>query len=450
MSGSIPLVGIFGQSNALFDGEDIGIRDAFRSRGSFALVKYAMAGTAINQNSDFDWNVNSSHELLDTSLRLFLERENYIIRQGYTISSKTWMFTQGETDAKTESSALLYDSNIDAMLNKIWNTVGSDTKIFIPLLSSDFPYTDIIRAAQFHIAEKYSNVILYETEGLNFEPDGIHYNFEGRYSIGYNMVQILDLKSNVSDYRDLYHDNDILGTNMDDIIRTGVWDDTVLSYGGNDTISVGDGNNIVNAGAGDDSITALFGNDNLVGGDGNDLIIASPFQKFFNFNNVSQNFIQMIDQDTIKGGNGDDLIKDYTGTNVISGGDGDDSIFGGNWIDNIGGNSGDDLISGGKSRDILYGREGFDIFSYSSITDSNKDFGIDVIKDFEVGIDKIDLHAVSENLNFIGEGLPELNEIGYIHTSNDYTQVIVNVDNSSNLYINLFNNLSLNTTDFII
>ncbi|MFV9996690.1 MAG: M10 family metallopeptidase C-terminal domain-containing protein [Arsenophonus endosymbiont of Dermacentor nuttalli] len=65
----------------------------------------------------------------------------------------------------------------------------------------------------------------------------------------------------------------------------------------------------------------------------------------------------------------------------LSGGDGKDTLFG---------NNGDDKLSGGKRDNILFGGSGNDIFNYLSLDDSLSQ-SPDVITDFEVGKDKIDI-----------------------------------------------------------
>ena len=64
---------------------------------------------------------------------------------------------------------------------------------------------------------------------------------------------------------------------------------------------------------------------------------------------------------------------------------GADRLIGGAGNDTLEGGAGDDVIVGGAGADTLYGGAGADIFVFASGD------GADEIKDFEVGIDKIDL-----------------------------------------------------------
>ncbi len=82
----------------------------------------------------------------------------------------------------------------------------------------------------------------------------------------------------------------------------------------------------------------------------------------------------------VYGGRGDDTIFCYGSVSNISGGDGDDLILGG---------LGRETISGGRGDDTLQGGGGSDIFVFED------DFGRDLVTDFSVANDVIDLTLVS-------------------------------------------------------
>jgi hypothetical protein len=122
-------------------------------------------------------------------------------------------------------------------------------------------------------------------------------------------------------------------------------DDTVVGGIGNDTILGGDGAN------------------NLFGGGGSDLIIGGA------------------DGDILDGGAGKDSVYGAGGEDVLFGGDDDDDLFGG---------AGDDILEGGDGNDILIGGAGADSYVYRT-----SDIGQDIIRDFVVGEDTIDLRSVT-------------------------------------------------------
>ncbi len=86
---------------------------------------------------------------------------------------------------------------------------------------------------------------------------------------------------------------------------------------------------------------------------------------------------------------GTDSSEILTGTvkdDIITGLKGDDNLIGKKGNDYIQGGDGNDIIEGGQGKDILTGDSGADIFRYKNIND-----GIDTIKDFEIGSDRIDI-----------------------------------------------------------
>ena len=106
--------------------------------------------------------------------------------------------------------------------------------------------------------------------------------------------------------------------------------------------------------------------------------------------------------DTLDGGAGRDFLRGGAQGDVLNGGDGNDKLFGGNGVDALYGDAGDDIIIGGRDVDRLWGGEGEDTFLYRNASDSKVD-SFDRIKDFETGVDKIDLSALGDNLTFVEE-----------------------------------------------
>lgn len=129
----------------------------------------------------------------------------------------------------------------------------------------------------------------------------------------------------------------------------------------------GDGDDTVIGGDLDDQVLGGAGNDTLMGGNGNDILQGED------------------GDDTIDGGNGDDLLYGDAGNDTINGGAG---------IDIIDGGEGNDIIAGGLGEDVIYGGAGADQFRYGALAD-----GGDIIRDFEVGSDKIVLNGVLQGFD---------------------------------------------------
>ena len=101
---------------------------------------------------------------------------------------------------------------------------------------------------------------------------------------------------------------------------------------------------------------------------------------------------------TLIGGGGDDQLFGIGGTNhlhgnagndTLTGGDGVDTLMGGDGRDTLVGGDGDDTLNGGAGDDDLSGDGGTDTFVFSP----NDGIGDDIINDFEVGTDRLDLSA---------------------------------------------------------
>ncbi|ACK68554.1 Hemolysin-type calcium-binding region [Gloeothece citriformis PCC 7424] len=153
-------------------------------------------------------------------------------------------------------------------------------------------------------------------------------------------------------------------------------------------------------------ISGTSGNNNLVGTAnadtmfGYDLVVPSP--------DGNDTINGLGGNDTIYGGNGDDIIfggfSSLAGSSdFLYGGNGNDSLVGGSGSDSLYGGNGNDTLTGGSGIDRMFGGAGADIFRFSSISDSNTGIGNrDVIEDFTVGIDRIDLSAIDANLDVAG------------------------------------------------
>ncbi|RVU20061.1 calcium-binding protein [Methylobacterium oryzihabitans] len=144
-----------------------------------------------------------------------------------------------------------------------------------------------------------------------------------------------------------------------------------------------------------------------------------------------------LSNDTIYGLGGDDLliggtfsIKAYEhdilsldfGDDYLNGGDGNDILIGGLGNDTLIGGEGNDKLYGGPGRDVLFGGAGQDFFIFrnNNYVDYLRDGDIyyddtsvgafrDVIKDFVVGEDKINLGIPFRLVsNFTGDVQPQV------------------------------------------
>ena len=102
-------------------------------------------------------------------------------------------------------------------------------------------------------------------------------------------------------------------------------------------------------------------------------------------NDEPQLLSETPEDDTLTGGNGNDLLRGQYGKDILDGGAGDDSLFGENQFDRLSGGDGDDLLDGGQGITLYNGGTGSDLFVI------HDDARTDRIQDFELGIDTIGL-----------------------------------------------------------
>lgn len=113
-------------------------------------------------------------------------------------------------------------------------------------------------------------------------------------------------------------------------------------------------------GLGNDTLTGLEGNDRLFGEAGNDTLI----------------------------GDADEATEAYS-ADLLVGGVGNDRLFGNGGYDRLNGGSGDDVLDGGSDDDKLVTGSGSDTVVYAP-----HEYGeTDIVRDFDVASDKIDLRA---------------------------------------------------------
>lgn len=218
--------------------------------------------------------------------------------------------------------------------------------------------------------------------------------------------------------------------------------DTLKGWDGIDTIRGGDGNDYIygeddgdylygdagvdyiDGGSGNDEIYGGAGNDTLVGGAGHDTIRGGDGDD--NINGVSGN-------DALWGEAGNDTIYGGSGSETIMGGADNDTIYGNNGNDYLHGEEGDDTIYGHTGRDFIYGEEGADIL-YGGGADNKDDRfifedvkafqGVDTVKDFAAGEDKIDISDILDG--FYTAGVDDITD--FVSVSNDGTHTTISVD----------------------
>ncbi|QYU67169.1 M10 family metallopeptidase C-terminal domain-containing protein [Leptolyngbya sp. 15MV] len=254
------------------------------------------------------------------------------------------------------------------------------------------------------------------------------------------------------------------GNALNNIIGSHRGNDTMLGFGGDDAIHLGEGRNAGYGGTGADTIsTEGRANSVLSGDDGNDLLTMEDGSNWAYGGNGN---------DTIQGGMGSDRLYGDAGNDQISATYGEDwyygyfsgdaELHGGSGHDTLWGSIGDDTLTGGAGRDHLSGSWGDDIFRYEATTDSRGGGWMDSILDFTRGEDLIDLSAIDADTTqagnqafaFTGHGASLFQGAGDLWISTTLMGCNVNADTNgdgvADLLIAVRGVPTLAATDFIL
>lgn len=199
----------------------------------------------------------------------------------------------------------------------------------------------------------------------------------------------------------------ISGTNLADYLLGGGGDDTIGGNLGNDTIAGGsgadrlnghEGNDVLNGDAGNDTIFGGNGADKINGGSGNDILNGDAGNDVLDGGAGADKLYGKDGNDNLKGGAGDDLLMGEVGNDTLNGDVGADTLYGGLGDDKLSGAAGNDRLFGDDGSDILDGGTGDDRLSGGRGADTfvfKTGYGSDVIVDFAVDVDTIDLSGTS-------------------------------------------------------
>lgn len=224
-----------------------------------------------------------------------------------------------------------------------------------------------------------------------------------------------------------------IGGNGNDYITGNTADNWLSGQGGDDTLDGGTGSDTLAGGEGSDAYVIRSSGDSIIetGTGAGDVDLAYSYLSAYALDDSIENGAILSSGTASMTGNGNDnRIFSGRGNNVIDGDGGSDTadyflaakavkvnlalsatqktggagsdtlisienISGSKYNDKLAGDNDDNIISGGAGRDQLTGRGGSDTFAFGSIAESGASTAaMDVIADFESGIDLIDLSAI--------------------------------------------------------
>ncbi len=190
----------------------------------------------------------------------------------------------------------------------------------------------------------------------------------------------------------------LIGDSGNNVLLGGDGDDVIKGKDGDDTFAGGDGNDRIIGGSGTDRISGDIGNDTLFGLGGADTLEGGADHDALYGGRESDLLTGGFGEDRLRGNRGDDTLQGGEGRDHLRGGSGNDSLSGGTQVDYLLGEGGRDTLAGGAGNDVLFGGFGggvgdghSDVFVFDST--ANGSGGYDRIRDFEDGLDLIDLSA---------------------------------------------------------
>jgi Ca2+-binding RTX toxin-like protein len=265
--------------------------------------------------------------------------------------------------------------------------------------------------------------------------------------------------------------NVITGAAATDNLSGNDGDDSLSGAAANDTLNGGNGNDTLDGGAGTDSMVGGAGDDTYLVDVTTDVIVEAVSSG----TDTVRTALASYTLGTTNGSaNVENLI--YTGTaaftgtgnaltNAITGGASADTLNGLAGNDTLDGGAGNDTLNGGVGADVLTGGAGADRFAFSVFTDTGTTATLrDVINDFVVASDRIDVSAIDANTGltnnqaFTWRGTAGINGVGQLAMAYDsatYTTVIsgnIDANLAADFTIALLGDYTttLSATDFVL
>lgn len=187
--------------------------------------------------------------------------------------------------------------------------------------------------------------------------------------------------------------NTLQGTNHNDVLIGGP---------GDAHLHGGDGDDVLQAGKGNNELFGDNGNDILISGPGNDLLDGGAGNNTASYANatagVHVDLSIITAQNTVGAGvdtlaNIDNLIGSHF-NDTLTGGFDNNIINGGLGNDILNGAGGNDILIGGLGNNTLTGGTGNDTFKWEQ-----GNVGHDLVTDFSIGVDKLDLSQLLQGEN---------------------------------------------------
>lgn len=180
------------------------------------IIKYAVGGTNLysewtTPDNEFPEGGPMWNQLLDTITESLAE----VSMQNHEFSIEAFLWMQGESDGDRRFRARDYDEKLTAFIAEIRAFLAEPEMPFIlgRVRDAGQPYIEDVRIAQVAVADADPWACWFDTDDLNFLPDGIHYDEPGMITLGQRFADRLYVfleprgdvnRDGVADVDDLY------------------------------------------------------------------------------------------------------------------------------------------------------------------------------------------------------------------------------------------------------
>ncbi|RJF87808.1 hypothetical protein D3874_12885 [Oleomonas cavernae] len=230
-----------------------------------------------------------------------------------------------------------------------------------------------------------------------------------------SLIAAAQTETTADDFRlfNLGGDDLFIGGDASEMIDAGRGNDRLFGFGEKDTLHGEAGNDRLYGGADSDRLDGGAGRDLLDGGEGADRMVGGSGDDVYVVDASDDVVTELADggRDTVRAYASFELqgpiehlilvgnrLLSGTGSDLddfITGNAGRSHLFGNGGSDRLDGGQGADVLNGGLGRDHLAGGQGADRFDYDSVADSRSGGqGSDIILDFSIGEDQIDLSGI--------------------------------------------------------
>ena len=159
------------------------VADAY-STESFALIKYAVGGTDLN--NDWDPATGGTYATFRNTVTNGLAA---LIGAGHTYEIAGMFWTQGERDVVTGRTAAQYEADLNEFIADVRTRYGADLPFFLSQLSSGqtaLSSTGLadIRTAQANVAASDPLAWMIDTDAMTLKTDNLHFDAAGQMDLG--------------------------------------------------------------------------------------------------------------------------------------------------------------------------------------------------------------------------------------------------------------------------